>query len=123
MMEPIAEILSDVDDVVRAFFFFPGKRDKKPEWMSLGKDGGCVSCSLMFCNSEVCNKMNHQWKPKTQHSVLPWIRGKRSSGPRGVEQSTRPQRWERCRPRVGWHTRQVGCAAPHRAALLLSLTP
>lgn len=41
MMEPIAKILSNVDDVVRAFFF-PGKKDKKPEWMSLGKGGGCV---------------------------------------------------------------------------------
>lgn len=28
-MEPIAEILSDVDDVVRAFFFFPWEKGQK----------------------------------------------------------------------------------------------
>lgn len=58
-----------------AELFFPGKKDKKAEWMSLGKDSGYVLCSLMFHNSAketVCNKNNHQQKRITQLPILPY---------------------------------------------------
>lgn len=44
--EPIAKILNKADDVGR--LFFPRKKNKKAEWVSVGKDGGCVLHPLMF---------------------------------------------------------------------------
>lgn len=84
--EPIAKILNKADYVSRLFFH--RKKNKKAEWMPLGKDNGCVLHLLMFYNSkggEDCATklmVTESLQPSVQYFLK--LRNKKISGERAT---------------------------------------